>query len=564
MHSVRSRAEQHYALGRTHKARNELPEAEHAYREALRLQPEYLDAWVSLGILLRSLERLAEAEECQRRALQLDPRSFLALLNLGTVLTSRSRFAEAAGFFRRALEINPLSAKAHCNLGTALLRLNDAQAAYHFTETLKLEPNHFEAALNLGKSCLETGQFERATEALALAHRLEPGSLETQFLLATAHFRAGRFEIARAQFERLIRGHPKWPTPLVGLASVLAELGQYSEPRALFERALALDPDDAQVRMYYSLLLLRHGDFARGWDFYESRSAALLRIHAIERDFAEPRWNGEPLGGRTLLITREQGFGDELLFASVLPEVVREAGHTIVECDRRLLTLFQRSFPQATVLAVEGPGERRERFDCWIPAGSLPRFRRRGPEDFPQHQGYLCADPARVAWWKTRLDALGPGLKVGLSWRGGTAVTRASVRSLTLDQLAPVLTTSGVHFVSVQYGRHDAEIAGFSASHGISIQHWQEAIDDYDETAALVSALDLVVSVCTAVVNLGGALSRPVWVMAPLVPDARYGCQGPKSIWYPSLRVFRQPELDAWEPVIADVASALSEVASSR
>jgi tetratricopeptide (TPR) repeat protein len=568
-------AARHYALGRAHKAANDLSAAEQSYRQALHLHPEYLDAWVSLGIVLRIGGRLGEAEACQRAALKLDPASFLALLNLGTVLSAQSRFAEAAEFFGRAIKINPRSANAHCNLGIALLQLNDGRAARHFSEALTLDPEHFEAALNLGKSCLETGQFERAIEALAHARGLRPGSLESQFLLATSYFRAGRFDTARGEFERLMREHPAWPLPPAGLACVLVELGQYSEPLALFERALELGPDDVQVRAYYGLLLLRRGEFGRGWDFYDSRSAALLRTHAIERKFPAPRWQGEPLEGKTLLVTREQGFGDELMFASVLPEILNDAAHGIVECDRRLATLFRRSFPNATVVSVDGgeSGENRAlernldrlpKLDYWTPSGSLPRYRRRSAEDFPQHQGYLQADTERTRHWKTRLDSLGAGIKVGLSWRGGTAITRANVRSLTLEQLAPVLATPAAHFVSVQYGKCRDEMDSFSRVRSVPIHHWDEAIEDYDETAALVSALDLVVSVCTAVVNLGGALNRPVWVMAPLVADARYGRQGATTVWYPSVRVFRQSQLDMWQPVIAEVRDALTRLVQDQ
>jgi tetratricopeptide (TPR) repeat protein len=564
----RREAEQHYALGRAHKARDDLMAAEQAYRQALALEPEYLDAWVSLGILLRAAGQLAEAEKCQREALQLDSRSFLALLNLGSVLSSQSRFSEAAGYFRQALAVNPRSSKAHCNLGIALAQLNDPEAGGHFREALRLDPENFEAARHIGKLSLDSGKFEQAIDTLAHACKLQPDSAETRFLLATAHFRFGALETARVQFEQLMSDYPAWAEPPAGLACVLSEQGQYSKPRALFEKALELDPDDVLVRVYYSLLLLRQGEFARGWDFYESRSAALPRARGIERGFAAPRWQGEPLAGKTLLVTREQGFGDELLFASILPEIANDAAHAIVECNERLEKLFRRSFPNATVFGADGKEvgddrllersvDRLPAFDYWIPVGSLPRYRRRRAEDFPRHDGYLKADPARVAYWKERLDALGSGPKVGLSWRGGTVLTRSSARSLTLEELAPILTTPAVHFVSLQYGDCQAELNSFRGTHGIEIHHWPEAIDDYDETAALVSALDKVVSVCTAVVNLTGALNRPIWVMAPLVPDARYGWQGPSSIWYPSMRVFRQPRLNAWAPVIADVRRSL-------
>ena len=568
-------AEQHYALGRQHKARNDLSAAEQAYRKALQLSPSYLDAWVSLGIVLRVQGKLAEAEHCQREAVRLNAGSFLAQLNLGTALSSQTRFSEAVDCFQRAVAIDPRSANAHCNLGIALLQLSDSRAAWHLSEALQLQPENFDAVFNLGRSFMQAGEFERAITAFAHAKRLVPASLESQFLFATAHFRAGRFEPARDEYERLVREHPTWSTPLVGLASLLAEVGEYDESRALFERALELNPDDAQARTYFGLLLLRMGDFARCWDFYESRSAALLSAHAIERGFTEPRWADEPLAGKTLLVTREQGFGDELLFASLLPDVLREARHVVIECDRRLEALFRRSFPGATVFAVDGreAGANRSieryrdqapRFDCWIPSGSLPRLRRRRAEDFPRHQGFFRADPERVAHWRARLDALGSGLKIGISWRGGTALTRASVRSLTLEALASVLEIPSVHFVSVQYGKCGDEIESFAQAHGVQIHHWNEAIDDYDETAALISALDLVISVCTAVVNLGGALNAPVWVMAPHVPDPRYGREGATMIWYPSVRVFRQPCLGAWAGVIDAVRDQLHRLTQCR
>jgi tetratricopeptide (TPR) repeat protein len=552
----RHEAEQYYTLGRAHKARNDLSAAEQAYRHSLRLRPDYLDAWVSLGIVLRATGQLAEAEACQCEALQLDPHSFLALLNLGAVLSSLARFTEAADCFRRAIAINPRSAKAHCNLGIALVQLREPEATLQLDAALRIDPDFFEAAEALGKALLEIGAFEHAIESLSRARRLRPDSLDIQLMLAAAYFGARRFEAARTEYERMLLENPGIPAALSGLATVYAEQGEYAKPRALYEQAIAQQPDYHQARANYAWLLLRHGDFARGWDFYESRWIGTPGAAGFERGFAAPRWQGEPLAGKTLLITREQGFGDELLFASVFSEVLREATHGIIECDVRLETLFRRSFPSATVFGVGGnePRENRAverkldqlpRFDYWTPSGSLPRYRRRNAEDFPRHEGYLQAHAERTVHWKARLDALGHGLKIGVSWRGGTPRSRNGLRSLTLERLAPVLKAPGVHFVNLQYGQCRGEIDSFSGMRGVPIHHWAEAIEDYDETAALVSALDLVVSVCTAVVNLGGALNRPVWVMAPLVPDARYGCEGRTTIWYPSVRVFRQPQLDA-------------------
>ena len=167
------------------------------------------------------------------------------------------------------------------------------------------------------------------------------------------------------------------------------------------------------------------------------------------------------------------------------------------------------------------------------------------------HRGYLRADPTKVDRWRARLAALGPGPAVGISWRGGTARTRTERRSLSLPALLPLLREAGFHFVSLQYGPDAAaEVARFAAESGISVHHWQEAIDDYDETAALATALEAIVSVCTAVVHLGGALGRPVWVATPRVPEWRYGTSGERMPWYPSVRLLRQAEGEGWTPVI--------------
>jgi hypothetical protein len=189
--------------------------------------------------------------------------------------------------------------------------------------------------------------------------------------------------------------------------------------------------------------------------------------------------------------------------------------------------------------------------DLQVPAGSLPLCLRRDEGDFPPPAAYLRADEAKADRWRARLRALGPGRVIGVSWRGGTPRTRTERRSLTLEELAPVLRLPGHHFVSLQYGTEAAaELAQHAAATGLRVHHWPEAIDDYDETAALAAALDGIVSVCTAIVHLGGALGRPVWVATPRVPEWRYGAQGERMPWYPAVRLLRQTQSGDWTPVV--------------
>jgi hypothetical protein len=209
------------------------------------------------------------------------------------------------------------------------------------------------------------------------------------------------------------------------------------------------------------------------------------------------------------------------------------------------------------VSPATAPVRASEDIDVQVAMGSLPRQLRKSLDDFPRHHGYLRAEPARIDAWRKRLAVIGRGPKVGISWRGGTYKTRSPVRSIPLEQWAPVLGIDGVHFIDLQYSDCGKEVDAAEARYGLRIHRWPEAREDFDETAALVSALDLVVSVCTAVIHLGGALGRPVWVMAPLSPEWRYGIRGDSMPWYPSVRIFRQPSRGAWGPVIEDVAQSL-------
>jgi ADP-heptose:LPS heptosyltransferase len=201
--------------------------------------------------------------------------------------------------------------------------------------------------------------------------------------------------------------------------------------------------------------------------------------------------------------------------------------------------------------------------DHQVPIGSLPSHFRNRAQAFPEHCGYLKADASKVAAWAERLAALGPGVKIGLSWQGGVGHTGRLRRSLTLEQLLPLLRLPGMHFVSLQYTDVAAEIAEIAKRHGIQIHHWPEAIDDYDETAALVCALDQTLTVCTAIVHLTGALGRPATVMVPFGSDWRYGASSERMPWYPSVHLIRQRAIGDWSNVLQTVMQKLRHSASA-
>jgi len=507
---------------------------------------------------------------------------------------SARRAAEAGNIegarveLQRALELDPRSPATHSDLGNVHLLLGeDAEAERRYAAALALAPSHAPALANLGLLRARQGDRAAALDCFRRAVRAEPWAVQAIRSLAdwtpdgavphedialmreiarrfpdhAAAFAAlgrlllrGAFDAAPAleAIERAIAlGHKDADTHTAhGIA--LHELGRLEDALAAYETARTLDPQHGGARFHRAIALLTLGRFAEGWPDYELRLASEDRP---QRAFPFPRWQGESLLGMTLLVYAEQGIGDEILFASCLPEVVAAARHCVIDCAPKLAALFQRSFPTATVRGgyQSDPVDwaRSLGVDLQTPAGSLPLHLRRAGSGFPVHAGYLCADAGKVDRWRDRLRGLGPGRTIGVSWRGGTPRTRTERRSITLPELAPVLGLSGFHFVSLQYDQDAAaEVTDFASKFGRHIHHWPDAIGDIDETAALVMALDGVVSVCTAVVHLTGALGRPVWVMTPRVPEWRYGAQGEHMPWYPSVRLVRQVESGDWTPVV--------------
>ncbi len=551
--------ERAYAL----QARGDNAGARAACEGILSQDPENAGAHYVLGMVCGAAGELDRALEHLAHAARLDPTSHEACFGLGNVYWMRRDVAAAIESYRRALKLNPDSAQTHFNLGLVLrfaARLQDA--AYHFERAVALAPAFREAAKECALAQTQLRRFDAALRVAQDALRHDPAAGELQATLGFVYQKMHRAQAALECYDKAQSlGHADadlW----CNRGCVLQELGRIPEAFEAYDRAIALQQEFPVARFHRALARLLVGDYASGWPEYETR---LISEEHPRRPDVYPRWNGSPLAGRTILIYGEQGLGDEMMFASCLPEVVEQAGRCIIECNPALERLFRRSFPQAVVYAAT-PGRSvpgmisAESIDCEVPIGSLPLHLRRSAADFRPHRGYLRADPERVAAWRERLASMGTGLKVGISWRGGTHVSRSPLRSIPLAQWQPIFDAAPAQFVSLQYGDCAGELEELSARQGRRIVHWPEAINDYDETAALVCALDVVVSVCTAVIHLGGALGQRVLIMAPHSPEWRYGFAGESMPWYPSVRIFRQPTAGDWQPVISAVAGILREL----
>ena len=489
-----------------------------------------------------------------------------ATFDAGLAAYAAGNFAAAVECFNRVVDERHDDADAHNNLGLSYLALGEYEdAADAFTLAVHFRPQFPPAFYNMALAALGLGELGQAVTSLERALALQPD-------FATAHstlgyvlsHQVGEFEAGATHVRKAMELDPADPDVRCNFSAILIQEGRAEEALAICRELLAAHPAMHEAQLNQALANLKLGRFEAGWPDYEARKRA--RGNYLPRTLPLAEWQGEPLASGKLLIYAEQGVGDQIMFASCLPDVMMKVARCDVECDARLAALFSRSFPgivfhpQAADLARPW-AEARPNEASQIHLGSLPQLFRGDGHCFPRHHGYLKPDSAKAAYWTDQLASLGEGLKVGIAWRGGVPRTRQSMRSIPLPEWLPLLQCRGIHFVSLQHGRCEAELAEIRLTENVRIAHWRRAADDCDELAALIAGLDIVITVCGTVVHLAGALGRPAWVFVPACPEWRYRGAGDTMPWYPSVRLFRQDVLGDWRGPIRNVSQQLSAMA---
>lgn len=535
------------------------------YRDVLRYDPQCVIAHLNLGTLYQACGHMAEARHHYQAVLRLHPGSPEAYNNLGTILKAQGNIEAARRYYQIAVRLKPDFVEAQTNLGSALRALGDLEAAQTAYETaLRYRPDDADAHTNLGCVLQEQGQLAAAMAHYQAALALRPDLALAHTNLGLALYQQGHHEAAIAQQQAALALQPDLALAHTNLGYLLQEQGRLEAALAHHQTALALDPTLAIARWNQATIWLAQGDLERGWAAYEWRWQAVN----TPRVFPMPRWDGSSLAGRTILVIAEQGVGDELLFASCIPDLIARAGHCVLECDPRLAPLFARSFPTATVYGAHRDDRswlaQAPAIDVYSPSGSLPRYLRPTLCSFPTRPGYLRPDATRVEQYRQRLRALGPGLKVGIAWRSRVARHQAPAYT-ALAQWGPVLTVPGVHFVNLQYDQAEAELTAAEAAWGVPIRRWDglDLFNDFDGTAALLAALDLVIGPETAMTALAGSLGCPVWRLTSAAGS--WTSLGTAFCpWFPSMRVVQQPPHTPWPTVLAQVAQELVLLAQTE
>jgi tetratricopeptide (TPR) repeat protein len=537
-------------------------EALASYDQALAVRPGLAEALRNRADLLKELGRPEEALASYDQALAIRPDDAEALNIRAATLLQQGRPQEALTSCDRALAIKSDFVEALNNRAVALGQLGRPEEALaSFDRALELKPDYVPALSNRGKALLDLYRAERSEEALASfdkALAINPDDAGILINQAHALSQLGRPQDALTSSDHALAVRPNSPEALNNRAIALVGLSRLEEALASHTAAIAIRPDFAEAHWNEALCRLSLGDYATGWEKYEWRWRCKFMAKA-KPDFAEPLWLGkEDLSGRTVFLHAEQGLGDTLQFCRYAPAVAAKGATVTLGVPASLKSLL-RTLPGVEHVVSEHDPSRPFDFHC--PLMSLPLAFGTRLETIPAPVPYLWANPFRAAAWQERLAKLG-GIKVGLVWAGSGKVRVVDLRLTRLEQMQQFGAVDGVTLVSLQKGEPASQTR--SPPPGLAIHDWTDELTDFADTAALIAALDLVISVDTAVAHLAGALGKKVWVLLNHSPDWRWLLDRQDTPWYPTMRLFTQPVPGDWATVLRRVSSELRDFATDR
>jgi tetratricopeptide (TPR) repeat protein len=585
-------AEFHYDLALAYHTAGRLAEAEAGYQRALELNPAKSEAHNNLGYLFLSRSQLDLALSSLKLAVELNPRYAEACNNMGKVLEAKGDEAAAAQKYRQAIEFKADLKDAHRNLGLLLRRQDkNDQAASCLRQFLRLAPSDAEAHFVLAQALEQLKNFPEAETHFRHAVRLQPDRAEYHNALGNILFHQNRSVESLPCYEQAIRIHPEAPgyhsnlgnalifagrprdaeaccrksltlradspDALHNLSLAVAAQGRFDEAFNLNERVLELQADHAGAHNVRGLWLLQRGEFDKGWDEAQWR---FKLGHITPRDFAQPAWDGSSLTGKRIFIRSEQGLGDAFQFIRYAPLVKQRGGTVLVETWPPLAKILG-SCPGIDVLLTRGSPL--PEFDVHIPLVSLPRAFKTRLDTIPANVPYLFAAPDLVEFWRQELSSY-RGFKVGIAWQGNTHFPGDSMRSIPLIYFAPLAGAPGVRLLSLQKGLGSEQLHALANLFEVVdlAARLDEKAGPFMDTAAVMKNLDLVITSDTALAHLAGALGVPVWLALAYSPDWRWLLEREDSPWYPSMRLFRQSRLGAWEDVFERMRAELTRLVS--
>ncbi|MEG4088553.1 tetratricopeptide repeat protein [Microcoleus sp. Pol12B4] len=547
-------SQKQFTQGNILKLQGRFSEAIAYFKNALLLQPNSIEVTTNLAVTLHQIGNLAEAATYYHRAIEIAPNCAQAQNNLGILLQEQGNIMAAISCFQKAIALNPVYVKALNNLGAILQQQGELPSAIAcFHQALSVNSNYVPALVNLGVAMQAKSELPDAESLYQRAIAAEPNNPISHYHLGTLCLGAGKIEQAISSLERAISLNHNYLEALTNLGSAVEQSGDVNRAIWCYTKALEIDSNCVKAHFNLSLVLLLSGDLPRGLAEYEWRWQTEQAKKLPRFNFDQPVWDGSDLNGQTILLRSEQGLGDAIQFVRYAAIVQQKGGKVIISCYQELKRLFKQipGIEQVVVRMEELPD-----FQVQAPLMSLPYILGTNLENIPANVPYLAAPPN----WQFSLNFDG-NFKVGIAWAGSSEHLKDFQRSSDLNYFLTLLDISGVSLYSLQ---KEISVDNCSLLTQIPVIDLSDNLNDFADTAAVISQLDLVICVDTAVAHLAGALGKPVWILLCFMPDWRWMLQREDSPWYPTARLFRQQTPGDWEEVFDRIKTALKYLTSTR
>ena len=538
------------------------------YQQVLKAVPRHPDALHLLGCLLHQAGKSTEGLHLVGAAIAFAPRQASFRASKARILQRLEHHAEADTAFRSALLLDPSDADALRELAEARRACGQVVAAAPlFRYLLSLSPADPAVLFAEAKSRIDLGQHDVARHLLRKCLLVAPALIEATNSYGFLGITTLTFTDARRWFQRTIAAQPRYAAPYSGLAEVCYFEGDVEGSLGFSEQALALTPDDPQIRVRHGMRQLTAGHIKEGWQNFEWR---LKRPDAVQRIGLPRRWQGEPLAGKRILVCAEEGVGDEILYASLIPDLLTAGASVVIECAPRLVGVFQRSFPDCLVHAYRRSGDRfRPAHDySWLPqdppvdyaidGGSLPARLRPDRASYDHQRPYLTASPERIERMKSKLAALPSGPRIGFAWRSRVGDPFRNLFNTRLNEWRDLLTDPNLQIVSMQYGTGwEQEIAEARHTFGARL-HVLDGVDmtnDFEDIFALAVSVDCLICPSSTLVWVGASLDKPVYQFSlrPYFPKlGAEVCPG-----FPTIKCFLKLATEQWSHVTDSVTASI-------
>ncbi|WP_269625322.1 tetratricopeptide repeat protein [Prochlorococcus marinus] len=536
-------------------------EAEKLQREAIKINPNFAEAYYNLGIILKDLGNLKEAELSTRKAIQIDPNFAEAYYNLGSILKDLCNLKEAELSTRKAIQILPNYAEAHLNLGIILKdlgRLEDAELSAR--KAIELGPDFAEAHCNLGNILIAMDKSDEAEVYMRKAIKIKPNFAEAYSSLGNILINMDKLIDAKSSIRKAIKLNPNFAEAHCSLGKIFADLGKLQDAEMLYREAIKLKPDLAEAYHNLSHTLLKRKQFKEGFNKYEWRwKVKDLNLNIGNRlETNKPEWRPDKKG--RVLLWAEQGIGDEVLYASLIPELIKIVDQLIIQTDIRLIPLFKRTFGNGVKYISRKESINENTYDYQIAMGSLPKILRSSLISFKKSKKFrLNVDQDKSKKYRSKLIGKTKRKIVGISWKSTAKHKNMGNRFISLEQFIKGIFLPNICFVSLQYGEVDKEIDFIKEKYGIVINQIKEIdnFNDIDKLSSLIFACDEIVSVSNITVNLAGAIGTKCYTLLDTNSNWRFGVNNNYCYWFPSLKLFRRVNYESWDKCLYEIKKEL-------